>query len=111
VMWSALQDAGFVSPSCGTGFQPVNSPGAHYPEGAYYIIVNIDRFARPGEDDTAFALRLVKDAGVATVPGSSFYPGAPGPSLGHRQVRFAFCKKIETLEDARQRLSQWAGRK
>ncbi len=108
VMWSALQDAGFVSPSCGTGFQPVNSPGAHYPEGAYYIIVNIDKFARPGEDDTAFALRLVKDAGVATVPGSSFYNPA---SLGHRQVRFAFCKKIETLQEAKRRLTAWTERR
>lgn len=89
VMWSALKEVGF------DGF---------YPEGAYYIIVNIDQFARPGEDDTAFALRLVKDAGVATVPGSSFYSPA---SLGHRQVRFAFCKKIETLHDARRRLITW----
>jgi aspartate/methionine/tyrosine aminotransferase len=92
VMWSALKEVGFE------GF---------YPEGAYYIMVNIDKFARPGEDDTAFALRLVKDAGVATVPGSSFYNPA---SLGHRQVRFAFCKKIETLEDAVQRLAKWIGR-
>lgn len=89
VMWSALKEVGF------DGF---------YPEGAYYIIVNIDKFARSGEDDTAFAMRLVKDAGVATVPGSSFYNPA---SLGHRQVRFAFCKKIETLQDARRRLIIW----
>ena len=92
VMWSALKEVGFEG---------------YYPEGAYYIIVNIDKFARPEENDTSFALRLVKDAGVATVPGSSFYNP---PSLGHRQVRFAFCKKTQTLEDARQRLSKWKER-
>ena len=43
-------------------------------------MVEIDRFKRPGEDDTAIALRLVKECGVASVPGSSFYNPA---SLGH----------------------------
>ncbi len=89
-MWTALTAAGFE------GF---------YPEGAYYVMVNIDRFKQPGEDDTAFALRLVKEAGVATVPGSSFYNP---PSLGHHLIRFCFCKKRETLEEAGRRLRVWA---
>jgi aminotransferase len=91
VIWSGLQAAGF---------------DGYYPEGAYYIMVNIDRFVRPGEDDSAFAMRLVKEAGVATVPGSSFYNP---PSLGHRQIRFCFCKKDETLGEANRRLAEWAG--
>ena len=90
VMWSALRDAGLEGYS---------------PEGAYYIMVDIERFKRPGEDDTALALRLVADGGVASVPGSSFYNP---PSLGYGQIRFCFCKKIETLHDAAQRLSAWA---
>jgi len=90
IMWNALQEAGFEG---------------DYPEGAYYIMASIDRYAREGEDDTAFALRLVKEAGVATVPGSSFYNP---PSLGHRQIRFCFCKKDETLQDAGRRLKEWA---
>jgi len=92
VIWRGLQDAGF--------------PG-WYPEGAYYIMTDISRFRRDGEDDTAVAMRLVKEAGVATVPGSSFYNP---PSLGHDQIRFCFCKKLETLEDASNRLKQWAAR-
>jgi aspartate/methionine/tyrosine aminotransferase len=90
VMWSALRDAGFEG---------------YNPEGAYYIMVNIDRFKRPGEDDTALALRLVVDGGVASVPGSSFYNP---PSLGYGQIRFCFCKKLETLREAAQRLAAWA---
>lgn len=90
IIWTALEEAGFRGV---------------YPEGAYYIMVRIERFARDGEDDSAFALRLVKDAGVATVPGSSFYDP---PSLGHRQIRFAFCKKYETLHEAGRRLLEWS---
>jgi len=90
IMWTALQEAGFE------GF---------YPEGAYYILCDITPFARPGEDDTAVAMRLVREGGVATVPGSSFYNPA---SLGHRYTRFAFCKKHETLHAAAQRLKEWA---
>lgn len=89
LMWNALKDAGFEG---------------YYPEGAYYIMVNIDRFKRGGEDDTAFALRLVKEAGIATVPGSSFYNP---PRLGHHLIRFCFCKKDETLLDAARRLKVW----
>lgn len=91
IIWNALQEVGLE------GF---------YPEGAYYIMCDIRPFARPGEDDTAVAMRLVKDAGVATVPGSSFYNPA---SLGHHYIRFAFCKKHETLHDAARRLKEWSG--
>jgi aminotransferase len=92
LIWTALQRAGFEG---------------YYPEGAYYILVDIDRFKRPGEDDTALALRLVKESGVASVPGSSFYNP---PSLGHGQIRFCFCKKLETLQEAATRLTAWAAK-
>ena len=45
--------------------------------------------------------RLTKDVGVAVVPGSSFFSR---PELGAHLVRFAFCKKLETLEEAGARL-------
>ena len=71
------------------------------PRGAYYVMAGIEDLARPGEDDTAFALRLAADGGVATVPGSSFFaPPADGWGDGHRIVRFCFAKRIETLETA-----------
>jgi aspartate/methionine/tyrosine aminotransferase len=43
----------------------------------------------------------VKDIGVAAVPGSSFYND---PRDGARQVRFAFCKRDQTLDEAARRL-------
>jgi len=67
------------------------------PEGAYYVMVDI---AESGwTDDRAFCDWLVKDVGVAAVPGSSFFRD-PVTSW----VRFHFAKKPETLEAAGQRL-------
>ena len=52
-------------------------------------------------NDLEFTKYLVKDIGVATVPGSSFYNDARD---GAQQVRFAFCKRDETLDAAGERL-------
>jgi aspartate/methionine/tyrosine aminotransferase len=52
-------------------------------------------------DDVAFTKYLVKEIGVAAVPGSSFYND---PRDGAKQVRFAFCKKDATLDEAGKRL-------
>jgi len=48
----------------------------------------------------------VQNIGVAVVPGSSFYRD---PKDGARQVRFAFCKKPETLDEAVRRLGRLGG--
>ena len=48
---------------------------------------------------------LARDAGVASVPGSSFFSV---PERGASLVRFAFCKRIETLHDAGERLRTYA---
>ena len=87
-----------------TGFRVVA------PRGAYYVMAGIEDLARPDEDDTAFALRLAKDGGVATVPGSSFF-AEPDEGLGdgHRIVRFCFAKKVETLEAAARVLRERLG--
>jgi aspartate/methionine/tyrosine aminotransferase len=69
------------------------------PRGAYYIMTGISSFGHA--DDIAFTRHLVKDIGVAAVPGSSFYSN---PRDGARQVRFAFCKRDETLDEAARRL-------
>ncbi len=71
------------------------------PRGAYYIMTDISSFGFP--DDVAFARHLVESIGVAAVPGSSFYQGADG---GRQKLRFAFCKKIETLHAAAERLAR-----
>jgi aspartate/methionine/tyrosine aminotransferase len=75
--------------------------GAWDPDGAYYVMTDISKFGF--KDDTAFSQFLVKDVGVAVVPGSSFYHE---PELGHNQVRFCFCKRDETLTAAEERLQK-----
>ncbi|MGA8491694.1 MAG: aminotransferase class I/II-fold pyridoxal phosphate-dependent enzyme [Terriglobales bacterium] len=69
------------------------------PRGAYYVMTDISAFGF--SDDVAFTKYLVKEIGVAAVPGSSFYND---PRDGAKQVRFAFCKKDATLDEAGRRL-------
>ncbi|HKQ04198.1 MAG TPA: aminotransferase class I/II-fold pyridoxal phosphate-dependent enzyme [Blastocatellia bacterium] len=71
------------------------------PDGAYYVMTDISAFGY--DDDVAFAKFLVKEIGVAVVPGSSFYHE---PQLGRHQVRFTFCKREETLAAAEERLQK-----
>jgi aspartate/methionine/tyrosine aminotransferase len=69
------------------------------PRGAYYIMTDVSGF--DFRNDIEFVQHLVKDTGVAAVPGSSFYSD---PSMGSQQVRFAFCKSDATLDEAERRL-------
>jgi aspartate/methionine/tyrosine aminotransferase len=71
------------------------------PRGAYYVMTDISAFGF--ENDLQFAAHLVKEIGIACVPGSSFYKHAKD---GAQQVRFAFCKKPETLDEAGRRLEK-----
>ncbi|HET9710724.1 MAG TPA: aminotransferase class I/II-fold pyridoxal phosphate-dependent enzyme [Pyrinomonadaceae bacterium] len=71
------------------------------PDGAYYIMTDISRFGF--SDDVEFTRHLIREVGVACVPGSSFYSN---PVDGAQQVRFCFCKKDETLNRAAERLSK-----
>jgi aminotransferase len=70
------------------------------PEGAYYVLTGFSELS--DKDDVAFARWLASDVGVATVPGSSFFKN---PSDGRGLIRFAFCKRRETLEAAVERLA------
>jgi aminotransferase len=79
LLLGALRDAGFKT------FRP---------RGAYYIMTDISAFG--SSDDKEFARHLVQEIGVATVPGSSFYRSTGGS----QQIRFAFCKREETLNGA-----------
>jgi aminotransferase len=76
-----------------TGFE------ANPPAGAYYVMADVSHLGMG--DDVEVAHHLTKDVGVAVVPGSSFFSR---PELGAHLVRFAFCKRIETLEEAGARL-------
>jgi aspartate/methionine/tyrosine aminotransferase len=71
------------------------------PYGAYYIMTDISAFGFP--EDAAFAKYLVKDIGVAAVPGSSFYRN---PTDGRTQLRFTFCKTEKTFQAAAERLAK-----
>jgi aminotransferase len=73
----------------------------HKPRGAYYLMTEID--ALGWDDDVAFVRHLVEQVGVAAVPGSSFYADSAD---GRRQVRFAFCKKDATLDEAERRIAR-----
>ncbi|MGB8787586.1 MAG: aminotransferase class I/II-fold pyridoxal phosphate-dependent enzyme [Candidatus Acidiferrales bacterium] len=70
------------------------------PRGAYYIMTDISGFGFP--DDVTFARHLVKEVGVAGVPGSSFYRD---PADGSQHLRFTFCKTDKTLNAAAERLA------
>src|SRR5205809_1031036 len=78
--------------------------GTFSPDGAYYIMTDISGFGF--KDDVEFTRHLIREVGVACVPGSSFYSD---PALGAQQVRFCFCKKDETLMLAAERLKKLGG--
>ena len=75
------------------------------PSGAYYIMTDITAFGY--DDGAAFARMLVRDVGVASVPGSSFYRD---PARGAHHVRFAYPKKEETLAEVERRLTRLTSR-
>jgi aminotransferase len=75
--------------------------GCAYPEGAYYVMCDISAFGFT--DDIEFTKHLIREIGVAVVPGSSFYHRA---EMGSQFVRFCFCKKDETLDAAAERLEK-----
>lgn len=70
------------------------------PQGAYYVMCENDRLMESlgATNDHEFARRLIQEAGVAAVPGSSFYST---PEKGLRQLRFCFSKSAHTLGKVR----------
>jgi aspartate/methionine/tyrosine aminotransferase len=75
------------------------------PAGAYYMMIRTDGLGRG--DDEAFAMALVQEAGLAVVPGSSFYHR---PEDGRDKVRFCFAKKWETLNQVQERMAKFLKR-
>ena len=74
---------------------------AYRPGGAYYVMADVEKFGF--SSDTEFALHLVKEIGVGTVPGSSFYID---PASAPKTLRFCFSKRNETLLEADRRLAK-----
>jgi aspartate/methionine/tyrosine aminotransferase len=75
------------------------------PAGTYFIMADHSRLsARLGlAGDVEFCRFLTTRAGVAAIPPSAFYDD---PALGRSLVRFAFCKKHETIAEAVRRLER-----
>jgi N-succinyldiaminopimelate aminotransferase len=70
------------------------------PQGTYFITTDIASLS-PGADALTFCRALPERCGVVAVPNSVFYDH---PTAGRTQVRFAFCKKDEVLDEAAKRL-------
>ncbi|MHB0912374.1 MAG: pyridoxal phosphate-dependent aminotransferase [Armatimonadota bacterium] len=86
IMREALAAAGFT---------------VYSPSGAYYMLTDTGAF--PWGDDMEFAMHLLHEIGIATVPGRGFYRK---PEEARSKIRFAFCKRESTLLDAVERLSR-----
>ncbi len=69
------------------------------PEGAFYVYADASRFT---DDSLAFCARLLRETGVAITPGVDF-----GEHRAGEHVRFAFTTRIERLQEAMGRLSDW----
>jgi len=82
----------FLSLIAGSRFRPLAC------RGTYFQL--LDYSAITSERDSEFAVRLIREHGVAAIPMTPFLSGAePGPVL-----RFCFAKRNDTLEKAAERL-------
>ncbi len=78
----------------GIGFE------VYQPDGTYFIMTDIGPLGE--RDGIEFCLNLPERAGVVAIPAAVFYDDK---EAGRTQVRFAFCKRPEILEEALSRLA------
>jgi aminotransferase len=100
----------FVTVGAPHPLQVAAATALRFPDQYYVDLLNAYRERRDfmleildGEDDVTLAHRMVREIGLATVPGSSFYLE---PERGRRQIRFSFPKKMDTLRRAADRLKK-----
>jgi len=74
----------------------------YIPQGAYYVLADVSRI--PGDTSREKAMFLLQKSGVAAVPGEAFYSGNKGDNL----VRFCFAKEQADIDEACQRLRDFA---
>jgi len=84
--------------------QTLEEIGMHpyVPRGAYYVLADVSRI--PGDTSREKAMLLLQKSGVAAVPGEAFYSGNKGDNL----VRFCFAKEEADIDEACQRLRDFA---
>ena len=83
---------------CGTLREAGLSPSV--PQGSYYVLA--DASGLPGRTSKEKAMHLLRETGVAAVPGASFFHDRAGENL----LRFCFAKTDEQLHDACRRLAK-----
>jgi N-succinyldiaminopimelate aminotransferase len=72
-------------------------------EGTYFLVAGISGLTN--EKDLAWCERLVREAGVAAIPLSSFFHDGTVDTY----LRFVFCKERPVLEEALARLERYLG--
>jgi len=90
LLCAGLADAGFA---------------VYPPEGTYFVTTDIRPLS--DADGVQFCRELPRQAGVVAIPSAVLYDD---PEAGRTQVRFAFCKRPEVLQDALARIEKWAQR-
>ena len=70
----------------------------YIPQGAYYVLADISKI--PGKTSKERAMHLLRQTGVACVPGEAFFHGDSGENL----ARFCFAKQDDVLEEACRRI-------
>jgi len=83
ILCSALLDAGLLP---------------YVPRGAYYVLADIQKLGAPNAK--AAAMKMLDEAKIASVPGTSFYADPVGDTL----CRFCFAKEDDVLEEAARRI-------
>lgn len=73
-----------------------------WPEGSTFCLADYRRWTTAPDQEVAEL--LIRRLGVAAIPPSAFYP--QHPELGAGLLRFAFCKRRETLDAALGRLAR-----
>ena len=89
-----------------TALEHVGFRTAH-PQGAYYLFAHYGAVPRlRGKSPMEAAMFLIEEIGVATVPGDNFYASSANDINDMRYLRFAFCRGLDTLEEAARRLDR-----
>lgn len=70
------------------------------PQGAFYVFPNVRAFGLTSEE---LAMYILREAGVATVPGTAFGPGGEG------YIRISYANSYEQIEEATRRLAAVLG--
>lgn len=73
------------------------------PQGAYYVLADASSLGE--ETAKGAAMKLLREAGVASVPGDAFFSDDAGDQL----IRFCYAKRREDLDRAIENLRRWRG--